>query len=154
MGKYITAVQDHLILPARVLQPLGQQDAWRLAGRRVPASVPVRLIIDAGSKRSTLVPGVLAHLKLIPQRSVWVETSLAAVETTLFWVHLEFPGTSLEPIPMLLVARMALPPSLRAFHGLIGRDLLHQWESFLFQGRRGRLTIRDKPGGLFSWLWP
>lgn len=152
MGKYTAVVGDHLILPARVHQTSGQEQLSRRTGRHVPVPLSVRLIIDTGSKRSCLVPGILNHLRLEPTDHVRVETGAGHWETTLTWVRLEFPGTSLAPIPDLLVARMPLPPSLRSFHGLIGRDLLHQWESLLFEGRRGRFTLRDVPGGLFGWL--
>jgi hypothetical protein len=81
-----------------------------------------------------------------------IETSLATGATELFWVRLEFPGTGLEPVAELAVARMAMPPSLATFQGLIGRDLLDRWEYFLYEGRRARFTIRDTPGGLFGWL--
>jgi hypothetical protein len=66
---------------------------------------------------------------------------------------LEFPDTALAAIPELVVARAPVPPSLQAFHGVIGRDLLYRWESVLLPGRRGRLTIRDTPQGLFGWLF-
>jgi hypothetical protein len=152
MGKYTGAVHDRLVLPARVQNTHGREHALRLLGRTLSAAVPVRLLIDTGSGRSTLLPAILAHLNPALQGTVRVETSLGVADTSLFWVRLEFPGTSLAAVPELAVARLALPPSLRSFHGLIGRDLLHRWESFLFEGRRGRFTIRDTPGGLFGWL--
>jgi hypothetical protein len=34
---------------------------------------------------------------------------------------------------------------------VIGSDLLRQMESFTYEGRRGRYTLRDTPG-LFGWL--
>jgi hypothetical protein len=74
------------------------------------------------------------------------------LETVLFWVRLEFPDSSLAAIPQIAVARLPMPPSLRDYHGVIGRDLLGRWESFNYEGRRRRFTIRDSPGGLFGWL--
>lgn len=153
MGKYTATVTDHLTLPARVLLTRGQEQLLRLAGRPVPLFVAARLLIDTGSKRTTIVPGVMRHLQPNFARDARVETSLAAGETSLFWVRLEFPETSLGPIPELAVARLDLPPSLRAFHGVIGRDLLGRWEAFLYEGRRGRFTLRDTPPGLLGWLW-
>ncbi|HEV3257237.1 MAG TPA: hypothetical protein VG013_10185 [Gemmataceae bacterium] len=119
----------------------------------MPPFVPARLLIDTGSKRTTMVPGIIRHLHPSFARDVRVETSLASGEPALFWVRLEFPETWLAPIPELAVARLNLPPSLRAFHGVIGRDLLRRWESFLYEGRRGRFTLRDTPPGLFGWPW-
>jgi hypothetical protein len=121
-------------------------------GQPVAAAVPVRLIIDTGSRRSTLLPSVIAPLNPAIQGTARVETSLASGAANLYWVRLEFPDTRLAPIPELAVARLALPPSLSAFHGLIGRDLLSCWEYFLYAGRRERFSIRDTPGGLFRWL--
>src|SRR5262249_3048525 len=138
--------------PARVLQPRGQEQVFQLLGRPVPAPVLVHLIIDTGAKRSSLVPGVINHLQPAYQGSARVETSGRTLRTSLFWVRLEFPDTSLEPSPLLAVARLDMPASLRSCHGVIGRDLLHRWESLLWQGRRGRFTIRETPGGLFSWF--
>ena len=147
MGKYVAAVDDHLIVPARVLQTRGQQQAFRLLGRPVPDPVPVRLLIDTGSGRSTLVPSVIDALLPVLRGAARIETSLAAVATTLFWVRLEFPGTRLDAITQLAVARLPLPPLLQTFQGVIGRDLLRRWESLLFEGRRGRFTLRDSRVG-------
>ncbi len=152
MGKFRAPVADHLILPAQVRQTRGWEQVFQLAGRTVPAALPVRLIIDTGSKRSTLVPGIIDEMQLEMGRKTQVETSLAAGETDFYWVRLEFPGTSLAPIPELAVARLSLPAPLRMFQGVIGRDLLRRWERFLFEGRRGRFTLQDTPGGLFRWL--
>ena len=79
-------------------------------------------------------------------------TSLATARAGLFRIRLEFPHAKLAPIPELVVARVPLPTSLSAFHGVIGRALLRRWESFCYQGRRGRLTIRDTPGWLWRWI--
>jgi len=152
MGKYVAAAHDHLTVPARVLQTQGQEQAFRLLGRPVPDPVPVRLIIDTGSGRSTLVPSVIDALLPALRRASRIETSLAAVVTTLFWVRLEFPGTRLATIPEHAVARLPLPPLLHSFQGVIGRDLLRRWESLLFEGRRGRFTLRDSPGWLRMWF--
>jgi hypothetical protein len=152
MGKYIAAAHDHLVLPARAFLLRGQEQARRLLGRPIPAPVTVRLLIDTGSRRSTLLPSIVTHLELEVIGTVRVETGVAAVETELYWVRLEFPQTALAAIPELIIARMPLPPSLHAFHGLIGRDLLRRWESFVYQGRRGRFSIHDTPGWRFGWL--
>jgi hypothetical protein len=122
-------------------------------GRPVPEPVSVQLVIDSGSRRSSLIPGIVDHLNPTRFGEARVETSTASMAANLYWVRLEFPGTSLGPISEHVVARMPLPPSLHAFQGLIGRDLLHRWESFLYEGRRGRLTVRDTPHWLFGWLW-
>jgi hypothetical protein len=45
-----------------------------------------------------------------------------------------------------------MPPALAQFHGLIGRDLLRNWDEFRYQGRRGRYLIHDTRGP-FGWLW-
>lgn len=84
--------------------------------------------------------------------SVRVETSVPAVETDLFWDRLDFPVSSLAPIPLLAVARLPMPPFLREYHGVVGRDLLSRWESFHYEGRLARFTIRYTRGGLFGWL--
>ena len=81
-----------------------------------------------------------------------VETSLGSGKSNLFAVRFEFPDTSLSTIPELLVARLALPSSLHAFHGVIGRDVLRRWEYFRYEGRRQRLVIRDSPNPLLRWL--
>jgi hypothetical protein len=80
-----------------------------------------------------------------------VVTPLASGDVILYWVCLEFPEAGLAPVPEILVARLAMPPGLSQFHGLLGRDLLRSWESFLYEGRRGRYTLRDELG-LLGWL--
>jgi hypothetical protein len=152
MGEYRAAVQDRLVLPAHVLLTHDTQEVLRLRGRPVAEPVAIRLIIDTGSKRSSLVPAVLDQLRPPPFKGVRVRTGLTSVKTELYWVRLEFPTGSLAPIDALAVARLPLPRLPEDYHGLIGRDLLSRWESFHYQGRRGRLTIQDTPGGLLGWL--
>jgi hypothetical protein len=152
MGKYQARVDDHLVLPATVFLPRGHARVLRLLGRPVQDLLSVRLLIDTGSKRSSLIPEIIDRLKPRQAGRVRIETAYAWGRASLHWVRLEFPGTSLQAISEIPVARLALPPSLSRFHGLIGRDLLHRWESFHYQGRRRLLTIRDTPGGLFGWL--
>jgi hypothetical protein len=74
-----------------------------------------------------------------------IETSLATGRANLYWVCLEFPESLLAPVAEWAVASLALPPSLHAYHGVIGRDLLRRWEYLHFEGRVGRMTIRDTP---------
>jgi hypothetical protein len=152
MSKFTTSVHDRWILPARAGLTAGQEKRLQLAGKRLPSTVAVRLIVDSGSGRSSLVPPVIEQLKPLSQKPVHVETSAGTVATMLYWVRLEFPHTKLGPFSDIPVAQMPLPPSLKAFLGLIGRDLLRRWEELRFQGRRGRLTIRDRPSLWFGWL--
>jgi hypothetical protein len=153
MGKYTAAVHDRLVLPARALVTRGQEQVLQLTGQSVPARVAVRLLIDTGSGRSTLTPSVLAQLAAPVAAPVKLATGIGSRATSLCWVRLEFPGTTLGAIPELAVARLEMPPSLGSLQGLIGRDVLSRWESLLYQGRRSRLTIRDTAGGLLGWLW-
>ena len=78
-------------------------------------------------------------------------TPLGAVAATLYWVRLDFPGAGLGSFEHVQVARLAMPPGLSQFHGLLGRDLLRSWDGFLYEGRRGRYIVRDTPG-FFGWL--
>jgi hypothetical protein len=123
MGKYTARVEDHLGLPARACLPRGQQHVRGLLGRELPAPAQVRLLIDTGSSRSSLVPSVIDHLgPLAAGHRVRIETSLASGEATLFWVRLEFPETKLAAVEQLAVVRLALPTSLQQFQGVVGRD--------------------------------
>ena len=151
MGKYTAPVYDRLILPAQVFLTLGQER--ELHGKRlpVPAGLPIQMVIDTGAGRSCLTPFILNRLKPTDREEVFLMTGLGRVRTKLFWVRLEFPGTNLEPVANLAVAELRLPSNLPGFHGILGRDILSRWESLHWQGRRGRLTIRDVPGW-FSWL--
>jgi hypothetical protein len=151
MGRYTATVQDHLILPALVTLPTGEESLRRSAGRPTPAPATVRLLIDTGSRRTTLIPGVLHHLDPPAGGNVHLVTPLANVAATLFWVRLAFPGTSLAPFDAVQVARLPMPGRLSQFHGLLGRDLLGRLELFEYEGRRGRLSVRDGPGWL-GWL--
>ncbi len=78
-------------------------------------------------------------------------TPLSSVVADVVWVCLEFPGTNLATFSEVLVTRLAMPPGLSHFHGLLGRDLMRRWDALLYEGRRNCLTLRDEPG-LFSWL--
>jgi hypothetical protein len=108
-------------------------------------------LIDTGSKRTTLVPDVLRHLDPQADVAVRVATALAAGLTKLFWVRLDFPEAGLAPFDPVQVAGLAMPAALGQFHGVLGRDLLRRLESFDYEGRCGRYTLRDTPG-LFGWL--
>lgn len=151
MGKYTARVEDHLVLPAQVRRPPGDERFLRFLGRRVPTPVPIRLLIDTGARRTTLIPGVVRHLDPSAGGETDVNAPLASGHTLLFWVCLEFPGTGLPTYPELLVARLPMPPGLAQFHGLLGRDLLARLHSFEYQGQRQQYCLRDTPGW-FDWL--
>src|SRR5438105_10529447 len=152
MGVYRTAVHDRLDVPARVRLPEGDERAFRLFGRPIPQAIPIRLIIDTGAKRSSLVPQVLNQLAPTSASRATVETGLGMRQTELYWVRLEFVAGTLTAVPRLAVARLPLPASLQDYHGLIGRDLLPMCSSLLYEGRRAQPTSRDSRAGFFSWL--
>ncbi len=146
MGKYTAPVEDHLVLPAQVRLLPDQERFLRFAGRRVPTPVPVRLLIDTGARRTTLIPGIVRHLDPSAGGVVNVNAPLATGDAILFWVCLEFPEAGLAPVPEVLVARLPMPPALAHFHGLLGRNLLARLHSFEYQGRRGQYSLCDTPG--------
>ncbi len=100
-----------------------------------------------------MIPGIVQRLQLLASRPVHVATALGAGTARLFWVRLDFPVAGLDPFELVQVARLAVPPELALFHGVLGRDLLRRLESFDYEGRRGRYTVRDRPGP-FGWLRP
>ncbi len=151
MGKYIATVTDHLVLPALARLPEGEELVRERTGRSVTSPVPVRLLIDTGSKRTTLIPGILSHLDPQSDVAVRVTTSLATGMTRLFWVRFDFPQTGLAPFDPVRVADLTMPADLSQFYGVLGRDLLRRLESFDYEGRRSRYTPRDTPG-LLGWL--
>jgi hypothetical protein len=151
MGTFQAPVEDHLILPARVSVTRGEERNRRLRGRSVPAPVTIRLVIDTGAKRTTLSPGIIRHFEPAAGHDVNLVTTAESISSTLYWVHLDFPGTRLAGFDPVQVARMEMPPALRHFDGLLGRDLLRRWDEFRYQGRRGRYLIHDMPGPL-GWL--
>ncbi len=151
MGKYVAQVQDHLILPALVHLPEEDELVRRRARKHVPAPVAIRLIIDTGSKRTTLIPGIVRHLAPQSARGVHVVTPLGSAATEFFWVRLEFPEAGLAPFEHVPVAQLPMPPDLAQFHGLLGRDLLSRFYSFHLDSRRRRYILRDSPG-LLGWL--
>jgi hypothetical protein len=151
MGRFVAHVEDHLILPARVSLPEGEVVSRRREGRAVAAPVGLRLVVDTGSKRTTLIPGIIRHLDPQGGTLVRVENPLSVGTAFLYWVRLDFPDAGLAPFDNVQVARLAMPPMLSQFHGLLGRDLLRRLESFDYQGRHGRYVVRDTPG-LLGWL--
>jgi hypothetical protein len=151
MGHYVAPVVDHLLLPAQVRLTPGRERSLRASGQAVPAPVAIRLLIDTGAKRTTLIPGIVDHLSPTSGAGADLVTPVGSVHTDLFWVCLEFPEAGLAPFPEVLVARHPMPPILSQFHGLLGRDLLARLHSFEYQGRRAQYTLRDTPGW-FDWL--
>src|SRR6266404_5426083 len=97
MGKYTASVDEHLILPARVGLTHGRARALHSLGQSVPPPIPIRLLIDTGSKRTTLIPRIIGHLQAAPSGAARVITSLGALDTSLSWVSLEFPEAGLAP---------------------------------------------------------
>jgi hypothetical protein len=155
MGTFQATVEDHLILPARVGLTEDEERLRRLRGRGIPAPVTVRFVIDTGATRTTLSPGIIRHLDPAAGHDVRVITPSQPLTATMYWVRLDFPGTGLAGFDPVQVARMEIPPALRHFEGLFGRDLLRRWDEFRYQGRRGRYLIHDRPGllgGLRRWL--
>jgi hypothetical protein len=152
MGKYTASVEDHLILPVRVRLPRMQERAMASRGESVPDPVSIRLLIDTGSKRTTLIPGIISHLRPAVNSEVRVVTPLGTARTDLVWVCLEFPEAGLVSLSEVLVARLGMPRGLSQFHGLFGRDLLSRLHSFEYRGRRGQYVLRDVPGWLGRWL--
>jgi hypothetical protein len=151
MGQYTAAVSEHLVLPAQARLPPLQEQRMVVLGHPVPKAVPIRLLIDTGAKRTTLVPGVVNHLQPVTGGEARLVTALGSELTDLVWVRLDFPEAGLASFPDVLVARHPMPPVLSEFHGVLGRDLLRRFESFEYQGRRGRYCLRDSPGWL-GWL--
>ncbi len=107
--------------------------------------------MDTGAKLTTLIPGLIRHLNPQGGDTVRMVAPLHAGTTQLFWVRLAFPLAGMAPFDPIQVVRLAMPPELAQFHGLLGRDLLRSLESFLYEGRRGCYTLRDSPGPL-GWL--
>src|SRR5205807_9781224 len=109
----------------------GETQARRLARRPVPTPVNIRLLLDTGSKRTTLTPGIIRHLAVLAAMEARIATPFATVAATMYWVRLEFPDAGLYPFEHVQVARLVMPPALSQFHGLLRRDLLRRWASFL-----------------------
>src|SRR5437764_4665466 len=124
MGKYTALVEDHLILPARVCATPGRERLFGLSGEGVPAPVSIRLLIDTGAKRTTLIPGIVRHLRPFVEGQARLVTPLGSVNTELVWVCLEFPEARLASFTEVIVARHPMPPGLSQFHGLLARVLL------------------------------
>lgn len=151
MGKFHAEVIDHLILPARVRLIEGDERSRREGRQGVPGPISLRMLIDTGASRTTLIPGIVRHLDPHLGREVYLTTPSGRRETTLYWVRLDFPEAGLAPFEYLQIAGVEMPAALAQFHGLIGRDVLRAWDEFRYQGRRGRYLIRDTPG-LVGWL--
>ena len=84
MGKYRAAVYDKMILPAMSRLPAEDDAVFRALGREVAAPIAVMLIIDTGSKRTSLVPSVLDCLAPTAAGRVNIETTVASAQTELF----------------------------------------------------------------------
>jgi hypothetical protein len=98
-----------------------------------------------------LIPGIVDHLRPWAGGEARVVTASHPVDTDLVWVCMEFPHAGFASFTEVLVARLPMPPALSQFHGLLGRDLLRRLDEFSYQGRRGRYSLRDRPGP-FGWL--
>ena len=108
-------------------------------------------MIDSGSGRTTLIPEIIRHLDPPGGRRVRVVTPTTPGIGALYWVRFDFPEAGLAPFENVQVARLPMPPQLAQFHGLLGATYCNGWLSLDYEGRRGRYTLRDRPGP-FAWL--
>jgi hypothetical protein len=97
MSKFTSGASDHLVLPARVGVTEGRERFLRSQIWPVPTPVSIRLLIDTGAKRTTLIPGLLRHLQLSKASEAHVITPFDTVTADLFWIRLEFLRCRLGP---------------------------------------------------------
>src|SRR5438552_4002148 len=142
MGIYRGQVQDIPCLPIKVSLPVEESRFLRWMGRTVPAAAEVTVIVDTGSKRSSLRPRILQELHCPRRSTVQVQTSTGQGAAVFYVACIEFPASTLKPFPRALVAGLSMPQTLAAYDGVIGRDILSRWETF-YSGLREQLTIRD-----------
>src|SRR6476659_2066440 len=122
MGTYHAPVEDHLFLPSVARLSAGSAHFLQQAGEAVPSPVTIRLLIDTGSRRTTLIPRIIRHLGPPDGGEARVITPTGAVAAALYWVRLDFPETGLASFEQVKVACLPMPPILSQFHGLLGRD--------------------------------
>src|SRR5258708_2014275 len=132
MGTYRVPVEDHLFLPSVVRLSAGPAHFVQQSGEAVPSPVTIRLLIDTGSRRTTLIPSIIRHLGPPAGGEARVITPTGAVAAPLYWVRLDFPETGLASFDQVKVACLPLPPILSPFHPLLARDLLRRLEASLY----------------------
>jgi hypothetical protein len=120
MGIYRGQVQDIPCLPIRVSLPLEESRFLRRTGRMVPAAVVVTVIVATGSKRSSLRPRILQELHCPRRSTVQVQTSTGRGAAAFYLACIEFPASTLKPLPRALVAGLGMPQNLTAYDGVIG----------------------------------
>src|SRR5438552_4052265 len=130
MGLYRGAVEDILFVPVRVSLLSSDAQTLQLRGSSVPAPVEVRLVLDSGSRRSTLTLSILQHLQCPPGQPVEVQTSTGEHRANYYEVGMDFLSGTLGALPHVSVVGTALPRRLRDYGGVIGRDILSGWELF------------------------
>jgi hypothetical protein len=148
MGILRNRVHDELVVQALV-SPIMEES---LRGQDTPQRLFVHLIVDTGSKHSSLTPAVLGRLGCPPGRPVRVQTHVGEGVTNYYAVRLEFPFSTLTPLPEVRVVALEMPIVFANYYaGVVGRDALRRWAT-LYNGPRRRLTVRDRPS-LWGWLF-
>lgn len=154
MGVYrstLAAELDEITVPAVVCLTLEELAVNRRYGLLLHPTIPVRLVVDNGSRYCSLTPAVLQQLKPRSEGQFLLQGPLAEQSVEHFSVRLEFPTAGLQPVDNLKVVSLPMPPKFGgAYQGIIGRDLLRHWY-FYHAGPRRRFTIRDRPS-LWTWL--
>jgi hypothetical protein len=150
MGIYRCEVEDVLFLPVRVSFPRAEARLRLSAESEVSSPLLVRLILDSGSRYCSLRPHLMRQLRPPFLRRVEAQTQLGTSATEMFTVDLAFAEDRLAPLSSIRIVALGMPPRLRAYDGVIGRDVLSRWE-ILYRGPRGRLTIRDH-ASFWGWL--
>src|SRR5947207_4591397 len=106
MGLYRSVVSDPLealSLPVQVALPEADAKARRLYGHPVPAPVAVHLILDTGSRLSSLTPEILGQVQAPTCGRTRVQGSVGEGPATLDKVRMEFLRSSLAPLPAMVV---------------------------------------------------
>jgi hypothetical protein len=155
MGVYRATLppgQEVLSMPVRVASTFAYARALQYLGRPVASPAVVQLILDTGTRRSCLTPTLINRIQCERCGRLRVQTTLAQETRELFEVRMEFPSSTLAPLPKVRVACLEMPDRFEAqFDGIIGRDLISCWE-FFYSGFRRRITIRDRPS-FWGWLY-
>lgn len=153
MGVYRIRLDDSgdpVFLPVVISIPADSVATRRQLVGPLRNTVSTRLVLDSGSRLSCLSYPVLEPLNAPCAGPLRLQTAAGTRMVDRFRVRLEFPPGTLKPIPDVTVARIQMPAKLSTYGGVIGRDILDQWE-FFWSGFRRRLATRDYPS-FWGWL--
>lgn len=115
-------------------------EALRQQGLPVPPTVPCDALVDTGASNFAIDLSIARQLGLSRTGTTNQNTAGGTRTANLYAISLDFPGTSLNNIDVLVAMDCVITG--QPFRCVIGRDIMSKWHMH-YNGTTGTITIAD-----------